>query len=258
MCATKLIQREQGGVCAVCGAPLEPDALFCIVCGTSIAQDVAPAPANAAVGAVSLCPQCGAPVDADAMFCVTCGARVSSSGAGSPARQCPNCGWNLEPDAMYCISCGQLVKPHQQVPMGGGAVREPGGNGTAKIDNGVQEMPVQHPIPPMPVPQPVPAPAPAPVPAPVPAQRGPITPVPAPPMADDDDDATVRPRLIMLTREEARTGCRKTIRLARDQSIEVNIPADVDVNTKLDVPGYGHFDEQTGQRGPLRLSFYVD
>ena len=63
----------------------------------------------------------------------------------------------------------------------------------------------------------------------------------------------------MLTREEARTGCHKTIEVDKvtHETIEVDVPGGVDVTTKLDAPGYGYFDETTGNRGPLRLSFYI-
>ena len=127
---------------------------------------------------------------------------------------------------MYCISCGQKVT----VPA------HAGGATTARVDGGQLNGGYAS------------------------APQGPIVPTPAPMNLDDDDDATARPRLVMLTREEARMGCVKSVEVDRTtrEAIEVQIPAGVYVNTKLDVMGYGNFDEMTGQRGPLRLSFFID
>ncbi len=246
MCATRLVGQGLGNTCPKCGAELATDAMFCIVCGNPIAQNAAapaPAPVNAMPVSQGTCTRCGAPLDADALFCIVCGAQVEARGAQPPApmRSCPNCGWDLDPDALYCISCGAPV-PKAAGPRAG--VVAPGGSGTAHIDTGGE------PAPNMVQPQ---APG-----APISSPGAPISLVPVAPSREDDDDATVRPRLVMLTREEARTGCIKTLAIDPGTTIDVVVPAGVDVTTKMDALGYGHFDEMTGQRGPLRLSFFID
>lgn len=251
MGATRLVGQGQGGTCAMCGAQLEADAMFCIVCGNPVTQsgEVASGAANLAGPPQATCAQCGSPLDEGARFCIACGAQVPSAGGqmSAPTRSCPNCGWELDPDALYCISCGAQVPQVASSPAGP-EIGVPGATGTARIDNNIPQQPHQAPqqyqAPPQPQPMQVPG--------------APVTLVPVRPSQDDDDDATARPRLIMLTREEARTGCTKTLRLDPTTTIEVDVPAGVDVNTKMDAPGYGHFDELTGQRGPLRLSFFVD
>ena len=72
----------------------------------------------------------------------------------------------------------------------------------------------------------------------------------------DDDDPTVRPHLLMLTYDEARSGCHKRIDID-GETLEVDIPAGVDATTRLDVDGYGYYDEMTRERGALRLSFFL-
>lgn len=244
MGATLLVNNGTGGTCAQCGAPPEAGAGFCIACGAPVQQagagsaQQAGAPVGAAmragvpaprrtgtplisptggVGAGGVCANCGCPIDSEAMFCVQCGHPV---GGGSPAgARCPHCGLELEPGAMFCIGCGKPVGQGAEQ----GSWQETGrgaGFGDAQHADGGARV--------------------------VPADEG---------MADDDD-ATARPKLVMLTRDEARTGCRKTVNVD-GQLVEVSIPAGVDVNTKLDVPGYGRFDEFTGERGPLRLTFYI-
>ena len=259
---TQLIGQGQGGTCAYCGAPLEADAMFCIVCGRQVAQAGAatgfPAPAPAATGS---CANCGAPLEAGAQFCVVCGTEVGSGAGQNPMgnqgavaadSSCPNCGWPLEPGAMYCISCGMKVDAAGAAqgvgsPMPGGP--DPGaanlgggwaGNQTVNLGaNGGAQWGNER----------VAA-----------APQGPITPNPAPVAVDDDDDASVRPKLIMLTSDEARRGCVKRIEVNKrtHETVEVNIPAGVNITTKLDVPGYGNPDGLTGRRGPLRLSFFID
>lgn len=65
--------------CAYCGTPLPAGALFCVECGRSVADAVAPlAPARpAAVPPPALraphCPQCGSAIDEGDIFCGECG-----------------------------------------------------------------------------------------------------------------------------------------------------------------------------------------
>lgn len=64
-------------------------------------------------------------------------------------------------------------------------------------------------------------------------------------------------KLLMLTREEARTGCVKVIQTVDGRTVKVAIPAGVSDNTKLDVPEQGWLDEATGLRGNLRLNIAI-
>lgn len=260
---TQLIGQGQGGTCAYCGAPLEADAVFCIVCGRQVGQGGGatgfPASAPAPAGS---CANCGAPLEAGAQFCVVCGAEANAGagqspmgnqGVAAPAASCPNCGWPLEPGALYCISCGVKVDAAGGAQAGGSPMPGGPGSGAAPFDGawagnqtinlgangGAQQWDNGR------------ATA---------APQGPITPTPAPVSVDDDDDASARPQLIMLTADEARRGCVKriTVNKQTQETVEVNIPAGVNITTKLDVPGYGHPDGMTGRRGPLRLSFFID
>ena len=95
----------QGSVCPGCGAPVEPDQVFCVNCGIRLVEDDAvtemhlesdtPKPGN-------VCPHCGAPVNDDQDFCIMCGTRLGQPGqqaGGGPAqpeaanvpKRCP--GW---------------------------------------------------------------------------------------------------------------------------------------------------------------------
>lgn len=181
------------------------------------------------------CPNCGAPLEADAVFCVVCGKPAAGSDV-SQTGNCPNCGWPIDPNTIYCLACGTLVVGN--------------GSNTGRFDNSIQTIYAPPPIPPKPI---LPASIP---PAPIPDM--PIALVPAP-RTIEDDDPTVRHYLVALTHEEARTGCTKTIKVNRSthETVEVLIPAGVDVNTKLDAQEYGYYDETTGKRGPLRLSFFI-
>ncbi|MBR3313335.1 MAG: hypothetical protein IKG18_04265 [Atopobiaceae bacterium] len=78
--------------------------------------------------------------------------------------------------------------------------------------------------------------------------------------ADANDDETVRSMLVILTPAEAYSGCVKRIVVDKStrRTIEVNIPAGITIETKLDVPGFGYPSSATGRRGPLRLSFFID
>ena len=90
----------QGSVCPGCGAPVEPDQVFCVNCGIRLVEDDAvtemhlesdtPKPGN-------VCPHCGAPVNDDQDFC-----------ANVPKR-CPGCGKILPPEMHFCTACGTRV-----------------------------------------------------------------------------------------------------------------------------------------------------
>ena len=232
--------------CPSCGASLEPGASFCTMCGSPISFD-APAGTNDGSG---VCSVCGAPLDPGASFCVMCGSPVGV--AAGPAQaptadpgRCPVCGEPLDPGASFCIMCGTPVGEAASGPMEGpryisvdGYPENPDGTQTSigftTLDPGYQTIDTtsggygqpQQPT------------------------------VHSGDKMADDDDPTVRPKLLMLTYDEARNGCTKQVTID-GQSIEVTIPAGVDVNTKLDIPNYGYFDEMTGARGPLRLTFFL-
>lgn len=57
----------KGNTCSNCGADLEPDCAFCVVCGSPVAA----APVSA-----DKCPSCGATLDGDSLFCIECGSKV--------------------------------------------------------------------------------------------------------------------------------------------------------------------------------------
>ena len=270
MGGTQYVGQNQGGLCQVCGAPLEADAMFCIMCGAQVNQAPAMQPAPQLEAAVAQQPKkyaktqrivgpmpgsmtcviCGNPIEPGAQFCVVCGTPVATGigttdnpnmgfvgGGGASPSACPHCGYPLEPDAMYCISCGLKI----------GSPASAGG--VALNDGGTQPVWDGHPYD-QPYDQPYDV---------VSQQTGPVTPLPAPPATDNDDDASVLSSLVMLSAAEARTGCVKLVEIDKSthESVEVNIPAGVNVTTKLDIPGYGVLDELSGRRGPLRLSFFI-
>jgi hypothetical protein len=74
---------------------------------------------------------------------------------------------------------------------------------------------------------------------------------------EDDDDPTVRSQLLIITPDEARDGCMKTLRLKDGTEIQVDVPAGANPGTKVDIAGMGLEDARTGRRGPLRVSFYI-
>ncbi len=113
----------QGSVCPGCGAPVEPDQVFCVNCGIRLVEDDAvtemhlesdtPKPGN-------VCPHCGAPVNDDQDFCIMCGTRLGQPGqqaGGGPAqpeaanvpKRCPGCGKILPPEMHFCTACGTRV-----------------------------------------------------------------------------------------------------------------------------------------------------
>ena len=113
----------QGSVCPGCGAPVEPDQVFCVNCGIRLVEDDAvtemhlendmPKPGN-------VCPHCGAPVNDDQDFCIMCGTRLGQPGqqaGGGPAQpeaanvpmRCPGCGKILPPEMHFCTACGTRV-----------------------------------------------------------------------------------------------------------------------------------------------------
>ena len=113
----------QGSVCPGCGAPVEPDQVFCVNCGIRLVEDDAvtemhlendmPKPGN-------VCPHCGAPVNDDQDFCIMCGTRLGQPGqqagggtaqpeAANVPKRCPGCGKILPPEMHFCTACGTRV-----------------------------------------------------------------------------------------------------------------------------------------------------
>lgn len=113
----------QGSVCPGCGAPVEPDQVFCVNCGIRLVEDDAvtemhlesdtPKPGN-------VCPHCGAAVNDDQDFCIMCGTRLGKPGnqaGGGPVqpeaanvpKRCPGCGKILPPEMHFCTACGTRV-----------------------------------------------------------------------------------------------------------------------------------------------------
>lgn len=113
----------QGSVCPGCGAPVEPDQVFCVNCGIRLVEDDAvtemhlesdtPKPGN-------VCPHCGAAVNDDQDFCIMCGTRlgqpVQQAGGGpvqpeaaNVPKRCPGCGKILPPEMHFCTACGTRV-----------------------------------------------------------------------------------------------------------------------------------------------------
>lgn len=213
---------------------------------------------NEGVGgaAVQICPNCGNPVNAGDAFCIMCGVELGGmqhmdSNERKPMGYCEQCGSQLFEGDMFCTSCAtpisanvpdsgpvigtRMVEPGIDKGQTGGSVPQtPSGTGTlvAGLEDysPYQDTALSYSAP----------------------SGKPVLAVPA----TNNDHPTARPKSVRITREEAKAGCRKTV-VVDGQSIEVEIPGGVGVYTKLDVPGLGYFDQMTGERGPLRLSFHI-
>ena len=68
-------------------------------------------------------------------------------------------------------------------------------------------------------------------------------------------EANVLNKLVFITREEARTGCTKTIEAEKGRWVTVTVPAGVTYDSHIEVPDEGRLDTAVGVRGILRLSF---
>lgn len=58
------------------------------------------------------CPKCGATINADDSFCVVCGASIKteiSSGNSDASSLCPKCGATVADDAAFCDKCGTKI-----------------------------------------------------------------------------------------------------------------------------------------------------
>lgn len=193
------------------------------------------------------CPQCGAELYGNEVFCTQCGASLGdgTQGASETPRigRCPNpyCQRPIYAGDVYCTYCGQdLQGGVGPQPSGPDAVTPKRGNGpTVLVDSSTPPFgeAIDHTVP-------------------VNGSSGSGVTFAKPLEWTDDDCITARPQMVRLTREEARMGCRKTVEVD-GRFIKVDIPAGVGLYTKLDVPNLGYYDEATGERGPLRLSFRI-
>ena len=68
-------------------------------------------------------------------------------------------------------------------------------------------------------------------------------------------EANTLNKLVFITREEARTGCVKTIEVEKGRQVTVTIPAGVSYDSHVELLGEGRMDADAGVRGILRLSF---
>ncbi len=200
---------------------------------------------------VSACPACGGPLFGDERFCTTCGVELATlygaqggpNAADTVVGTCSHCGGPLYKGDSFCTNCGA------DVPNASGTVvvtsandSWSGGHDSSGMQagrRGTDTVPVnggRHPVDPHVAP------------ANPPAYVG---------SADDDvDEPLVRSVLVRLTRQEARTGCRKHV-MVEGQSIPVDVPAGANVHTHVDIPNLGYRDERTGVVGPLRVCFHV-
>lgn len=150
------------------------------------------------------------------------------------ALRCPRCGLQAEPGDLFCMDCGARldggaagVQAHATRP---GQSANPTHTVMVEPQNTVKQQSER-----------------------VYPDDGRLVPV----VSDaDDDHPTARNKLLRLTQEEARRGCRKTLQVdGRD--VVIDVPAGVSNYAKYDLPGYGYKDKATGGYGPLRLSIRV-
>ncbi|MHA1143311.1 MAG: double zinc ribbon domain-containing protein [Candidatus Helarchaeota archaeon] len=76
-----------------CGAPIVPNAIFCLKCGQRF-EDIKPPIKELE------CPCCGEPVNEDLSFCRRCGQEI----------KCDKCGNPIVEGSNYCIVCGDPVQ----------------------------------------------------------------------------------------------------------------------------------------------------
>lgn len=61
--------------CSRCGAPLNPDALFCMMCGSNI-EEMRSEEQELEATATRFCSGCGSEVGSEDLFCMSCGAKL--------------------------------------------------------------------------------------------------------------------------------------------------------------------------------------
>ena len=99
----RLDKSTTGGItCPKCGAPNEPAAKFCVVCGAELVVPERPG--------IIICSECGTENKPGAKFCAQCGAVLTLPEEIKDVI-CPKCGAENEPDASFCIECGANLLP---------------------------------------------------------------------------------------------------------------------------------------------------
>ena len=230
--------------CPKCGQPVVEGDAFCQTCGNRLDS---PAIMNQASPEGLICPRCNAFLEPGYDFCFNCGYKLETGGAkaADPARVCPRCSSPVEEGDAVCWSCGYRLVGTLRVDSDDDLAIASLDNPV--IDDGYPERIPQFDEPPLASQEPE-------VDAVV--QRDSYQGIIAP----KDVSPNVANMLVVITRDEARLGCVKEIEVDEagfGSTIKVRIPAGIKLGTKVDVPGLGYFDENTGQRGPLRLSFYI-
>ncbi len=70
-------------------------------------------------------------------------------------------------------------------------------------------------------------------------------------------DPNERHELVFLTRDEAVKGCRKVIEV-NGAKIAIDVPPNYKAEKAMIIKGYGHMNEETGERGNLKVQFLID
>ena len=266
------VSMAAGETCATCGAPLNPGASFCIMCGAPVGggrQQQQPVRRQAT--APGVCPNCGEPLDPSAAFCIMCGTPIDLatavvSGPRGVAVTPPLDTGNATDHAVTTVlDVGDDYRNDSSVTtvmdVGGSYQRDSAVTTVIGVGDRYQNDSSVTTVvdvgggedfePGMPTPMPKPTQR-----AAQRTAKGQTHLLRDTGTMADDDDPTVRPHLLMLTYDEARSGCHKRIDID-GETLEVDIPAGVDATTRLDVDGYGYYDEMTRERGALRLSFFL-
>lgn len=243
--------------CPSCNYPCVVGDIYCVNCGEPLSGSYM----GAGMGSHHMvpCPRCGSMAKDDDFVCSTCGYQLKSEDDAIQMTEfdslaCPRCGGPIAEDDAFCQTCGcrlsigskefddacqQSVLDEKSVPSGG-----PAGVMSLEVDKTV-DIAEKH----------------------TEEEAGPIDslrqgvvaqPNPYDGMISKEDVAVnVANQLVVLTRDEARLGCEKTLSLERGRTVTIRIPPGVRIDTNVDVPGLGYTDERTGEVGPLRLSFYL-
>lgn len=95
--------------CQKCGAALEIDSDFCIMCGTPVERSFAKS--MDVRGSSVVCTKCSASIEPDSMFCTSCGTPVAQSDTSSEEskKTCTNCGSLININEKFCVICGQMI-----------------------------------------------------------------------------------------------------------------------------------------------------
>ena len=101
--------------CAYCGAPMNPDDVFCMYCGKRQPESESePEPEPEPEPKTYTCPVCGTVLDGTQRFCPVCGKPVKEDIEAAQRedtrrewRFCMNCGTRLGPTDKFCPNCGR-------------------------------------------------------------------------------------------------------------------------------------------------------